>query len=391
MKETRGIQFKNQHRPVIGIVGGGQLARMQAMAAARLGCIIHTIEKTVDCPAASVVQKHQVGDWNDPQVLLPWAEGCDLITLENEFVEASTLLKLEEAGHQVLPTASTMAVVQDKWHQKERLKEQGLEVPNFKKVDEVQDLVEFGQEHGWPVVLKKRKQGYDGKGNTTVHCAEASAEAWEHLEGAHNPLFVEAFCPFIKELAIMVIRTPSGLQATYPVVETEQKDHICHTVCAPAQVETPVKDRARALGIRAVEAVHGIGCFGVEMFLPAEGGLLINELAPRVHNSGHYTIEACPCSQFENHIRAILDWPLGSTDLVRPTATMVNLLGKSEGPAMPSGMLECLQDPEIHLHIYGKKYSKKGRKMGHLTLLGEDPEAIKVRAIGLAQSVQFGL
>ena len=189
----------------------------------------------------------------------------------------------------------------------------------------------------------------------------------------------------------MVIRTPSGLLATYPVVETEQKDHICHTVCAPAQVETPVKDRARALGIRAVEAVHGIGCFGVEMFLTAEGGLLITELAPRVHNSGHYTIEACPCSQFENHIRAILDWPLGSTDLVRPTATMVNLLGKSEGPAMPSGMLECLQDPEIHLHIYGKKYSKKGRKMGHLTLLGEDPEAIKVRAIGLAQSVQFGL
>ena len=118
---------------------------------------------------------------------------------------------------------------------------------------------------------------------------------------------------------------------------------------------------------------------------------MINELAPRVHNSGHYTIEACPCSQFENHIRAILDWPLGSTNLVRPTAAMVNLLGKSEGPAMPSGMLKCLQDPETHLHIYGKTHSKKGRKMGHLTLLGEDPEAIKVRAIGLAQSVQFGL
>ena len=379
-----------QDRPIIGIIGGGQLARMQAMAAARLGCYIHTIEKTADCPAASVVSQHQVGDWNDAKTLEAWAQSCDLITLENEFVEASVLEALEEAGHQVIPSASTMATVQDKWKQKRCLEANGLKVPSFSQLDSPEDLTAFGNQHGWPVVLKKRKEGYDGKGNATVKEAGEARQAWQELGGDACELFVEAFCPFVKELAIMVIRTPSGCQTTYPVVETEQQDHICHVVTAPASLNPELEEQVRALGIKAVEAVQGTGCFGVEMFLTAQDEILINELAPRVHNSGHYTIEACACSQFENHIRAILDWPLGGTELLHPHAIMVNLLGKGDGPAMPQDLRQALADPEAHLHIYGKKDSRLGRKMGHLTLCGQDPAAIRKRATRLADSIHFG-
>lgn len=381
---------KEGRLPMIGIIGGGQLARMQAQAASRLGCQVRTIEKSEICPAASVVHDHQVGDWNDPNTLINWAKGCDLITLENEFVEAESLAKLEEAGFPVIPTSATMATVQDKWVQKQRLKERGLPVPTFESVSSQEDIKILGEKLGWPLVLKKRKQGYDGKGNATILKPESIQAAWTALGGGEFPLYVEAFCPFIKELAVMVVRSVSGDHTEYPVVETVQKDHICHVVTAPCSIDSELQTKASELARNAIEAVDGLGCFGVEMFLTESGEILINELAPRVHNSGHYTIEACRCSQFENHIRSILGWPLGDTSLVKPAAVMINLLGQSDGPSLPTGIKEALKNPDAHLHIYGKSDSRKGRKMGHLTLIGEHLEDTTETAKNLATQLVFG-
>ena len=381
---------KEGRLPLIGIIGGGQLARMQAQAASRLGCLVRTLEKTANCPAASVVHDHQVGDWNDPGTLIKWAQGCDIITLENEFVEADSLSKLEEAGFSVTPSAATMAIVQDKWIQKQRLKEEGLPVPAFESVSSEQEIKQLGEKLGWPLVLKKRKQGYDGKGNATIHNPESIAKAWSALGSGQYPLYVEAFCPFVKELAVMVVRSASGDHTEYPVVETVQKDHICHVVTAPCSIDHAQQKKASSLARNAIEAVQGLGCFGVEMFLTSEGEILINELAPRVHNSGHYTIEACPCSQFENHIRSILGWPLGDTSLVKPAAVMINLLGAGEGPPLPRGINKALQNADVHLHIYGKPDSRKGRKMGHLTLMGDHMEETTQQAVRLASQLVFG-
>jgi 5-(carboxyamino)imidazole ribonucleotide synthase len=381
---------KEGRLPLIGIIGGGQLARMQAQAASRLGCQVRTIEKTENCPAASVVHDHQVGDWNDPATLIAWAKGCDLITLENEFVEADSLEKLEEAGFPVIPTSATMATVQDKLTQKQRLKDRGLPVPTFHSVSSKEDILAWGNELGWPLVLKKRKQGYDGKGNATIRDSDSITEAWETLGNGNFPLYVEAFCPFVKELAVMVVRSVSGSHVEYPVVETIQKDHICHVVTAPSSIDSALRTKASDLARQAIEAVDGLGCFGVEMFLTSEEDILINELAPRVHNSGHYTIEACRCSQFENHIRSILGWPLGDTSLVKRAAVMINLLGACDGPSLPGGIKEALQNPDAHLHIYGKSESRKGRKMGHLTLIGENLEETTQTAKRLASNLLFG-
>ncbi len=383
--------YERENRlPLIGIIGGGQLARMQAQAASRLGCQVRTIEKTANCPAASVVHDHQVGDWNDAQTLIDWAKGCDLITLENEFVEADSLEKLEQAGYPVIPTSATMRTVQDKWTQKQRLQERGLPVPTFRSVENMEDIRSLGEDLGWPLVLKKRKQGYDGKGNATIRDADAIQAAWSTLGSGEHPLYVEAFCPFVKELAVMVVRSVSGSHTEYPVVETVQKDHICHVVTAPCSVNAEIRSRASELARNAIEAMDGLGCFGVEMFLTAEGEILVNELAPRVHNSGHYTIEACRCSQFENHIRSILGWPLGDTSLVKPAAVMVNLLGSGDGPALPGGIKNALKNPDAHLHIYGKSESRKGRKMGHLTLIGDHLEETVRTAKDLASHLIFG-
>ena len=381
---------KEGRLPLIGIIGGGQLARMQAQAASRLGCQVRTIEKTANCPAASVVHDHQVGDWNDPATLIAWAQGCDLITLENEFVEADSLQKLEEAGFTVIPTSATMATVQDKWIQKQRLKEKWLPVPAFRSVASIEDILQLGKELGWPLVLKKRKQGYDGKGNATIRNPDSVNEAWNSLGAGDVPLYVEAFCPFVKELAVMVVRSISGSHVEYPVVETIQKDHICHVVTAPSAIDSTIRTKASDLARQAIEATDGLGCFGVEMFLTDEGEILIIELAPRVHNSGHYTIEACRCSQFEDNIRSILGWPLGDTSLIKPAAVMINLLGSSDGPSLPGGIKEALQNPDAHLHIYGKSESRKGRKMGHLTLIGDNLKETTHTAIDLANNLLFG-
>jgi 5-(carboxyamino)imidazole ribonucleotide synthase len=369
----------------IGIFGGGQLAQMLTQAAVSLGLETAIFERTPDSPAGRLTRHEVVGPWDDPEALALFADQCDLVTLENEFVDAEILARLEARGMPVYPTAATVGLVQDKLTQKQCVAAAGLEVPAFRGVASPAEVVMAGVELGWPLVLKARRNGYDGYGNATIRHPDEVAAAWQRLAGG-SALLVEAWAPFTRELAVMVVRGRDGEARAYPVVETVQQNHICHLVRAPAPLPATEAAAATALAVRAVEAVGGVGIFGVELFELPDGRVLFNELAPRPHNSGHYSIEGCVTSQFENHLRAVLGWPLGPVELRAPAAVMVNLLGRRAGPASPSALTAALSVPGAHIHLYGKREGRVGRKMGHITALGAsiaEAEAVAQRAAEL--------
>jgi len=374
----------------LGIIGGGQLAKMIAQSAFQFGCDVVVLERSHNSPAAQLAAETVIGDWDNPDSLLALGSKVDVVTLENEFVDADSLAALEQFGHPLWPTSATIRMVQDKLTQKRALAEAGLPVPRFAPISDRASIAEAAKSFGWPMLVKKRRNGYDGKGNFTVRSASDIDAAWQFLNGDANALFVEEFYPFARELAVMLTRGRDGTIADYPVVETIQRDHICNVVKAPAAIDTQAASRAREIARHAVQTVGCVGTMGVELFMAGDGQIAINELAPRVHNSGHYTIEACVCSQFENHVRAIMGWPLGSPALQAPAAAMVNLLGGGSGSGTPHGLAAALAVPGAHPHIYGKSVSTRGRKMGHVTALGQTPDdalSIAQRAAGL---IRFG-
>lgn len=367
----------------VGILGGGQLAQMLTQAAISLGVETVIFERYTDSPASRITRHEIVGHWEDETVLRSFATLCDVVTLENEFVDAGVLRRLELLGLPVYPTAVTLAAVQDKLIQKRRFEAVGLPVPAYQPAATPDDVLKAAQDYGWPLLIKARREGYDGYGNATLHAPDDILPAWERLTGNGRLLLVEAFVPFTQELAVMVVRGRSGECRAYPVVETVQRNHICHIVRAPAALPPAVATQATDLAQQAVQAVDGVGIFGVELFLLNDGTVLLNEIAPRPHNSGHYTIEACITSQFENHLRAVLGWPLGPVAMRTPAAVMVNLLGQRSGIARPGGASQALLEPGAHVHMYNKREVRPGRKMGHITALGEsvaEAEAIVLRA-----------
>jgi 5-(carboxyamino)imidazole ribonucleotide synthase len=376
--------------PRLGIIGGGQLAKMTALAARELGCDVLVLERNDPSPAAPLANDVLVGDWNDPETLFKFADQVDVVSIENEFLNVDSLEAMVQRGHLLFPGTATLRRIQDKFIQKQTLTSAGLATPRFAPVELADDLAGIGKEFGWPMVLKTRRNGYDGKGNFTLHSEADIRAAWQALGGGRHALYVEAYCPYVSELAVIITRSRDGAAAVYPVVETVQRNHICHVVKAPAKVAEPIAREASRQAQQAIEAIDGIGSFGVEMFLTPAGEVLINELAPRAHNSGHYSIEACVCSQFENHVRAVLGWPLGSTAMIAPAAAMVNLLGVGSGPGAPQGLERALAISGAHLHIYGKAMSGLGRKMGHVTALGQTLEAAESAAQQAAAAIQFG-
>ena len=374
----------------LGIIGGGQLAKMLAQSASQFGCEIVVLERREDSPAAAIAAHSVIGDWDNPESLLKLGALADVVTLENEFVDAESLAALEQFGHALRPGSATIRVVQDKLLQKRALADAGLPVPRFAPAPDKKAVLAAAEKFGWPLLLKKRRNGYDGKGNFTLRSAADIDAAWAQLDGNVNALFIEEFCHFAFEVAVMIARGRDGQTATYPVVETVQCDHICHLVKAPAAIPAGVAAEVAEIARKAVETTGCVGAMGVELFVDGNGKILINELAPRVHNSGHYTIEACVCSQFENHVRAVLGWPLGSTQMRAPAAAMVNLLGAGKGPGAPRGLAEALAVPGAHVHIYGKALSAPGRKMGHVTALGDTVEEALATAQRAAGLIRFG-
>ena len=383
------IKIKSGKR--IGIVGGGQLAKMTALSALEFGCDIHILERKPEGPAMDLAGKTFIGDWDNTADLLKLAEHADVVTLENEFVDANSLAELEKAGHTLFPTAKSIALVQDKYIQKQTLREAGLPLTPFQAIGSRVEIIEFAKEFNWPLVIKTRRNGYDGKGNATINNAGEIDAAWEKLDGDKGTLYAEAFCPFVSELAIIITTSRHGDVATYPLVGSVQRDHICHLVRAPAPISNSITENAIDIAQRAVSAIGAVGSFGVEMFLTKDNGVIINELAPRVHNSGHYTIEACECSQFENHVRAVLGWPLGSTKMIKPAAAMVNLLAQDHGSGQAAGLDKALAIPGVHIHIYGKELSIPGRKMGHVTALAETVSEAENAAQSAANLLYFGI
>ena len=319
----------------------------------------------------AVCGKAVVGAFTNAEKIRELAAQVDVITVEIEHVDASSLAELEAQGVAVHPSASTLALIQDKFAQKEHLATLGKSVPlgDFCDVPDVPALVSAGARWGYPLMLKAKRLAYDGRGNLPVNSADEAASAFQTLSnGGKAALYAEKWCPFTKELAVMVARSAGGATASYPVVETTQRDSICHTVVAPANIEGESLAAASAIASAAVASLSGGGVFGVELFLLADGDVLLNEIAPRPHNSGHYTMDSCHCDQFEMHLRCVLDLPLGSTEMKVPAAAMLNLLGDGSLPTTLAPVQRSLSMPNASIHWYGKSPPKAKRKMGHINV-----------------------
>lgn len=337
----------------IGILGGGQLARMLLQAAIPLGLEATVLAASADDPAALVARRTVLGDLRDPAVLNQFAALADVVVLENEFIGSDALELLAARRLRLVPSAATLAIIEDKARQKQLLAEAGLPVPPLALIDSPAELARAGAELGWPLMLKTRRNGYDGRGTARVAGPEDCERACASLGWPANPLYAEAWVPFATELATIVIRSVSGEDCVYPVVETIQPTGVCRIVRAPAPVAAPIAAEATRIARAAAEAVGALGILAVELFLTADGRVLVNELAPRPHNSGHYSIEGCHCSQFENALRAALGWPLGDPGLCAPAAVMVNILAPTArpidaaliGPAPGTGMTSAPPAP----------------------------------------------
>ncbi len=368
----------------VGIAGAGQLARMTCLASWPLGIRVAVLGRPGEpaaCMAAGLIE----GDWKNPADIARLGAACRVVTLENEFVDAAALAAVEAAGTPVRPGAAALAIVQDKALQKQLLLDAHIPVARFAIAESAGNLAAIGRDFGWPCLLKSRTLGYDGYGNATCRTIDEATDAFERLDRGEGVL-VEEFVTFKRELAVMVARRMGGEVIPYPVAETRQADHVCHEVIVPAPIDPNAAEHAEEIAIEAAHAAQAVGVMGVELFSLEDGTILVNELAPRPHNSGHYSIEACQTSQFENHLRGVLDLPLGGTLLRQPAAAMVNLLGTHDGPATPQ-IAGALAVPGAHLHLYGKTEVRVRRKMGHITTLSTTLEHALLRARQAASEV----
>ena len=377
--------------PVVGMVGGGQLARMTHQAAIALGQSLRVLALAPDDGAALVAADVQYGDHTDLTALRTFAKGCDVVTFDHEHVPNDHIRALAAEGVKLFPPAEALAHAQDKRVMRERLAELGAPNPAWRPVESPADLLGFGEETGWPVVLKAARGGYDGRGVWLVDDADQAAELAATLLDGGTPLLVEERVALRRELAVQVARSPFGQVAAYPVVETVQRDGICVEVLAPAP-DLP-EERAVAaqqLAIDLATALGVVGLLAVELF-DTPAGLVVNELAMRPHNSGHWTIEGARTSQFEQHLRAVLDYPMGDTSLAAPVVVMANVLGGEPGGISIDERLHHLfaAEPGAKVHLYGKQV-RPGRKIGHVTVLGTDLADVRARAARAARWLQEG-
>ncbi|MDG1754092.1 MAG: 5-(carboxyamino)imidazole ribonucleotide synthase [Rhodothermales bacterium] len=372
--------------PTIGILGGGQLGRMSALVAIRMGVHVKTLSPSPAGPVAPLGEA-LVADWNDPDMMADFVKGCDVVTVESEWGPAEVAENLDN-DIPVWPSSHTLQAIRHKGRQKKVLEEAGIPLPRHAICASFDEATTAFRLFDNKVVAKRFEGSYDGYGNATVTSEAELEQAWKAL-AAEDGLLIESFVPFVRELAVLVARSPSGESVVYPVVDTEQKDHRCHAVTVPAGISAETDAKAQELALAAADAVKSVGILGVEFFELPDGSLLLNELAPRPHNTGHYTIEACHTSQFENHVRAILDWPLGDPSLRVPAAVMINVLGHREGPVCTQGLQEALSIAGASVHIYGKKEAKPKRKMGHVTVTAENTTDARLKAEQAALAIQL--
>ena len=380
--------------PVVGMVGGGQLARMTSQAATGLGIGFRVLAGTATDSAAQVVAGTTLGDYRSLASLRDFAAGCGVLTFDHEHVPGPHLAALEQDGIAVRPGAAALRFTQDKLAMRERLTGMGIACPRYAPVHTATDVEAFA-DGTWPLVLKAVSGGYDGRG---VWICESASEAEAVLASAvlasvglaHGvELMAEEYVAFDRELAVLAARSPHRQGAVYPVVQTVQRDGICREVIAPAPGLAPGRRaQAQELALRIAKELGVTGLLAVEMF-ETPAGLLVNELAMRPHNTGHWTIEGARTSQFEQHLRAVLDLPLGSPAMAAPAAVMANVLGGDDADVYDRYIHVMAADPAVKVHMYGKQV-RPGRKIGHVTAVGEDPEDLADRARRAASYLRWG-
>jgi 5-(carboxyamino)imidazole ribonucleotide synthase len=354
-------------------------------AVSPLGLTLRVLADRADDSAGRIGADVEVGSPDELEALRRFAAGCDVVTFDHELVPPKCLTQLELDGHRLYPSAATMSLAQNKRRQHEELGAGGFPMPEFRVIETQDDLLDFGRTHGWPdrpVVAKAVRGGYGGRGVWVLNGETEARRVYGEATGRGLSLLAETWVPIERELAVLTVRRPGGETVVYPVVETVQVAGICRTVLTPAPISEALAKEAQALGRGIAEAIGSVGVLAVEMFVsrddPAKP-LLVNELAARPHNSGHFSIEGCVTSQFENHVRAVLDWPLGETRLVAPAVAMENVLGGPVGTDPDALLARALEETEAKVHLYGKE-ARPGRKLGHVTALGETLEQARRRA-----------
>lgn len=371
----------------LGILGGGQLGRMMTEAAHRLGIKIAILDPQGSAsPSGQIASLCVQGSFRDLDKIQQLAQISDVITTEIEHVNADALEILEKDGHVVHPNSRTIRLIQDKYLQKVHLSERSIPLPEFLSCPTIDKAREAGSRFGYPLMLKNRLLAYDGRGNAVAESENDIEKAFASLGG--TSIYAERWVPYVKELAIMVVRTQTDV-LVYPVVETIQQNNICHLVTAPAQISPHAQQNAANVALQAISSLDGIGIYGVELFLLADDTVLLNEIAPRPHNSGHYTIEACEIDQFEMHLRAVLGLPCPAPALRVPVAMMVNILGSETMEMTKAPLRKALSISGAAVHWYGKTETRPGRKMAHITVTADSLEAlrIKIEALGLPKEV----
>lgn len=362
---------QNKLRQKIGILGGGQLGKMICQAGSKLSLDIHILENDLHCPASAVCPSITLGDITNYDDVLRFGEKMDIITIEIENVHVEALEALEKMGKKVYPQPAALKIIKDKGKQKMFYEGGGFPASEFELYPGVANILEDVEagKLNIPFVQKLRTEGYDGKG---VHVVRTPADLSGLLRG---PSITEEMVEIEKEIAVIVARNSSGMVRTFPVTEMQfhPTANLVEFLFSPSSLSLTQEAEAKSLAVRIANKLDIVGLLAVEMFLDSSGKLLINEVAPRPHNSGHHSIEACVTSQYEMHLRAILDLPLSSTELIRP-AVMVNILGEPgySGPAVYAELEACLAMDGVYPHLYGKKETKPFRKMGHVTVVDAD-------------------
>lgn len=374
---------QNYQQKTLGILGGGQLGRMVIQSAISYNIDIHILDPDPNAPCKSICQKFVKGSLNDFETVYAFGQDCDIITIEIENVNTEALQKLADEGKEVFPQPHIIKMIQDKRLQKQFYKEKGIPTADFILTEDKEDVIRNAS--FLPAVNKLGREGYDGRGVQILRNESDLEKAFE------APGLLEKLIDFDKEIAVIVAKNKNGETVAFPAVECafHPTANLVEFLFSPAQVTDDIEQKAKKIAIQVIEELGMIGILAVEMFVTKSGEILVNEIAPRPHNSGHHTIEANFTSQFEQHFRAVMDMPLGNTD-TRSPAAMVNLLGEEgfAGDAYVEGLDEAMSQKGVYVHLYGKKTTKPFRKMGHVTILDTEIEVLKKRALEIKELIK---
>ena len=367
------------------MIGAGQLARMTQQASIGLGIRLTVLAERDDEPAVLAGADYLIGSPEDGQAIRALAEQVEVVTFDHEGVPPELLAELEAEGMGLAPPPTAKLLAQDKAEARRRIAELGFPVPPNAIASTVEEVRDFGSEHGWPVVAKAPRGGYDGRGVWTLESADEAGQVLSEVEGG---LLLEPKLDLLREVAVVAARNESGEVAAYPLIETVQRDAMCRELLVPAPVEPELAREATGMGVAIAEAIGVTGLVAVELFHTPDG-LTVNELALRPHNSGHFSIEGAETSQFEQHLRAVLGWPLGSTELTAPAVVTINVVGPADGSDPRDRVPEAAAVDGAHIHIYDKE-ARPGRKLGHVTVRGESLEEAREAALRAVAILEGG-